>query len=80
MPDPTVLATLGLLLCLRGGRPWLSIVLPLLWCAIGGATLWTLKSPEWFVLPLAGMLALLALLIPRPAAPPSTPRRSPAAR
>ncbi|MDB5940437.1 MAG: conserved hypothetical rane protein [Ramlibacter sp.] len=80
MPDPTVLATLGLLLCLRGGRPWLSMLLPLLWCAIGGATLWTLKSPEWFVLPLAGVLALLALLIRRPAAPPSTPPRSPAAR
>jgi hypothetical protein len=64
MPDPTVLATLGVLLCLRGTRAWMTMTLPLLWCAIAGATLWTLKSPQWSVLPLAGMLSLLALLIP----------------
>jgi hypothetical protein len=70
MPEPTVLAALGLLLCLRGGRGWLLMPLPLLWCAIAGATQWTLKSPVWSLLPLAGVLALLAVLIPRRAAPP----------
>ncbi len=82
MPDPTVLATLGLLLRLRGGRGWLAMAMamPLLWCAIAGATLWTLKSPVWTVLPLAGLVALLAVLIRPRAAPPSGPPRSPAAR
>ena len=80
MPEPTVLATLGLLLCLRGARNWLLLPLPLLWCAIAGATLWTLKSPGWYLMPLAGVLALLAALIPPRAAPPSAPPRSPAAR
>jgi hypothetical protein len=79
MPDPTVLATLGVLLCLRCGPPFVTMSLPLLWCAITGATLWTLKAPEWFVMPLAGLVALAALIAPR-AAPPSTPPRSPAAR
>lgn len=57
MPDPTVLATLGLLLCLRIHRMSV-LVIPLLWCAITGATLWTLNAREWFLLPLAGALAL----------------------
>lgn len=70
MPEPTVLATLGLLLCLRGGRDWLAMALPLLWCAIASATLWTLKSPAWYLLPLAGLLALTAALIRPRAAPP----------
>lgn len=58
MPDPTVLATLGLLLCLRRGLGLL--VVPLLWCAVTGATLWTLGAGDWFLLPLAGTLALAA--------------------
>lgn len=61
-PDPAVLATLGLLL-LRPGRWWLW-PLPLLWCAIGGATLWTLKAPEALLLP---AVALLSLAFRRPA-------------
>ena len=61
MPEPTVLATLGLLLHLRGRWPAFAMVLPLLWCAVAGATLWTLKSPAWSLMPLAGALAVLAL-------------------
>ncbi|MDB5945713.1 MAG: hypothetical protein JWQ33_739 [Ramlibacter sp.] len=80
MPDPTVLATLGLLLCLRARWPLLTMAVPLLWCAVTGATLWTLKAPEWFALPLAGVLAVLAVVIVPRAAPPSAPRRYPAGR
>ena len=40
-PDPTVLATLGVLVAAE--RPhWHLLVLPLIWCAISGATLWTM--------------------------------------
>lgn len=70
MPDPTVLATLGMLLCLGRDRTqepfwmrcgWL-MPIPLLWCAITAATLWTLNAREWFLMPLAGMLALAMAL------------------
>jgi hypothetical protein len=58
-PDPTVLGTLGFaLLRPTAGRRWLLLVIPLLWCAISGATLWTMGSPDALVLPAAGLLAL----------------------
>jgi hypothetical protein len=58
-PDPTALGTLGFALLLpTAGRRWLLLVLPLLWCAISGATLWTMGSPDALVLPAAGLLAL----------------------
>ncbi len=71
MPDPTALATLGLALCVRGKLlRWLALPIPLLWCAVTGATLWTLHMPEWFLMPLAGMLAL-ALIFLQPASRPT---------
>ena len=64
-PDPTAAATLGfLLLSRRAGWPcW---IVPLLWCAISGATLWTMHAPAAWVLPLIALLALLALLVASP--------------
>lgn len=62
-PDPTVLATLGSLLLLRDGRlprAWrvgLAIV-PLAWCALGGATLLAMNERTWPLLPVAGVLWL----------------------
>lgn len=58
-PDPTMLATLGLLLWLPRwrGLPWL---VPLLWCGVSAATLWTMAAPEAALLPAAALLALLA--------------------
>jgi hypothetical protein len=56
-PDPTVVGTLGLLLAADRIR-WGLFVIPLLWCAITGATLWIMKSPEAFLMPLVGLLAL----------------------
>ena len=58
-PDLTALGTLGFaLLQPTAGRRWLLLVIPLLWCAISGATLWTMGSPDALVLPAAGLLAL----------------------
>lgn len=60
-PDPTVIATLGILVP-RGGRPPLVLLLvPMLWCAVSGATLWAMKSPDALVLPLVALLVLLGL-------------------
>lgn len=57
-PDPTAVATLGVLLTVPGRVPWELLALPLLWCAISGAMLWTMGSPDALVMPAAGVVAL----------------------
>lgn len=55
-PDPTVAFTLGALLLWRASWPlW---IVPLLWCAVTGATLLELRSPQAWVLPLTGLAAV----------------------
>jgi hypothetical protein len=56
-PDPTVVATLGVLLMQRR-LPWGLWVVPVLWCAISGAFQWTLKFPDAPVPLLAALLAI----------------------
>lgn len=59
-PDPTAVATLGLLLAVPGRVPWGLLVLPLAWCAVAGATAWAMEAPDaWF--PWAAALAALLL-------------------
>ncbi len=68
MPDPTAVATLAVL-CLAPRRTaWLLLPIPLLWCAITGATLWGLGAGEWFAAPLGALLALCLRLVPGPSA------------
>jgi hypothetical protein len=68
MPDPTAVATLGLVLGVEGPVRRALLVAPLLWCALSGATLWAMGSAEaWVLLPSAG----LALLLPVARRPPS---------
>jgi hypothetical protein len=57
-PDPTVLATLGILLTVHTRPPWGLMVIPLIWCALSGATLWTMGSPEAWIMPVAALGAL----------------------
>ena len=55
-PDPTVAFTFGALLLWRAAWPlW---IVPLLWCAVTGATLMELGSGQAWVLPATGLLAL----------------------
>jgi len=57
-PDPTALATLGILL-LCGVRPlWWLFPIPVAWCLISGATLWAMDSPDFLVAPLGALLAI----------------------
>ena len=56
-PDPTVLATLGALLAADRMRFEL-FVIPLLWCAVTGATMWSMQSPDALLMPALGLLAL----------------------
>ncbi len=57
-PDPTVVATLGALLLAAGRVYWELLVIPIIWCAISGATLWAMKSPDALVMPLAALLVI----------------------
>jgi hypothetical protein len=57
-PDPTALATLGLLLLASGPARWALMTIPVLWCAASGATLWAMGAPDAAVLPGAAALAL----------------------
>jgi uncharacterized protein DUF6064 len=59
-PDPTAVATLGILLA--ADRPGLHLfAIPLLWCVLTGLTLWTMESPEAPVIPfLATFAAVIA--------------------
>lgn len=60
-PDPTAIATIGVLLRAKGGAAWL-LPLPLLWCAISAATLWTMDSPEAVVPAVVAVLATAMVL------------------
>jgi len=62
-PDPTAIATLGLLLLMQGGGRAVLWPIPLAWCAISGATLWAMNAPEALLPPAAGTAALALRLI-----------------
>ncbi len=61
-PDPTVIGTLGLLLIMRGGMRGIWFAIPIIWCCITGATLWTMHAPDALVAPVAAMLTLLGIV------------------
>ena len=56
-PDPTAIATLGVLLAADRAH-WHLLVIPLLWCMISGLTLWTMEQPQAFAFPLLAALAV----------------------
>jgi hypothetical protein len=58
-PDPTVVATLGVLMLATRRSPWLLLIIPIIWCVISGATLWVMESGDALVMPLIALLALL---------------------
>ena len=62
-PDPTVVATMGIALAL-GSRVLLAI--PLLWCAVTGATLWELHTLDALTVPIIGaFVLLLSMKVPK---------------
>jgi hypothetical protein len=63
-PDPTAIATAGLLLLADGLPRGGLLVVPLLWCGITGATLWAMGSAEAIAAPLAALLAVVAATRP----------------
>jgi hypothetical protein len=64
-PDPTAIATLGLLLLAAGRARWELLAIPAIWCLISGTTLWAMKSPVAAIPPLAAAVAVGFALAPR---------------
>jgi len=64
-PDPTVLATLGLLLMAEQPPRWWTLAVPLIWCLVSGALLWAMGSPEVWILVAAAILVVVARGIDR---------------
>jgi Family of unknown function (DUF6064) len=57
-PDPTALATLAALAVGSGPARWTLSVLPALWCAISGATLWAIGAEGFWIPPAGAALAI----------------------
>ncbi len=55
-PDPTAVATLGILLVARGRGRGLLMVVPVLWCLTTGASLAAMEAPDAWVAPAAAVL------------------------
>jgi Family of unknown function (DUF6064) len=66
-PDPTVIATVGLLLLARGKWAGLLFPIPAFWCLVTGATLWALREPEAWIAPGAVVLAIATFIWRHPA-------------
>jgi len=57
-PDPTAVATLAALALAHGRRRWWLMIVPLLWCAVTGATIWAMEAGDFFVAPAAALAAV----------------------
>ena len=56
-PDPTAIATLAVLVT-ASRIHWHLLLVPVLWCAFTGLTLWAMEAPDAWITPVAGALAL----------------------
>ena len=63
VPDPTVVATLGMLLAWRA--PAIFWLIPVSWCLVSGATLMELKIGHAWLLPALAFISSLAWIIKR---------------
>lgn len=57
-PDPTALATLGVLLLADGRLTYALYPIPVAWCLISGATLWAMEVPNFAIMPIAALLVV----------------------
>lgn len=58
-PDPTAIATLGMVLLAPSQRSGRLMIIPVVWCLISGLTLWAMGSPEAWLPPAAAVLSVL---------------------
>jgi hypothetical protein len=71
-PDPTAIATLGVLLAARGRARWGLMVVPLAWCVVSAATLYAMRSWGGILCVSAVLLAMLFAWTKRHEAPRGT--------
>jgi Family of unknown function (DUF6064) len=64
-PDPTAIATLGLVLQASSRIPWGLMIVPVVWCLVSGLTLWAMEAPEAWLPPAAALLSVLSIWLPR---------------
>jgi hypothetical protein len=64
MPDPTAIASLGILLLATSRFPWELSAIPLLWCVISSATLWAMDSVDALI-PMLATCFVVVLAIGR---------------
>lgn len=57
-PDPTALATLGVLLLTDPRRTYALYPIPVAWCLISGATLWAMQVPDFAIVSVAALLGV----------------------
>ena len=74
-PDPTVVATLGVLMLADSRARCVLSFVPLAWCAVGGMFLWTMEDPGCVVLAVAGVLAAAAAAAQWRRSPQASARR-----
>ena len=67
-PDPTAVGTLGLLLMSKSRPRWPLMIVPTIWCVATGAILSVLKTPDFWIAPLAAAIAVVAAFTGRSAA------------
>jgi len=63
-PDPTAIATLGIVSMAQGRFAWLLLVIPILWCMGSALTLYAMAAPEALIPLAAALLAITACLAP----------------
>ncbi|MEO1192458.1 MAG: DUF6064 family protein [Pseudomonadota bacterium] len=56
MPDPTAIATLGLVFLMQGRARWILLPLPLIWCLASALTSWGLPWPPGLAAPVAALI------------------------
>jgi hypothetical protein len=57
-PDPTVVATLGIIVLACGWAKWLLLPIPILWCVVSGATAWAMQSSDAALMPAVAILVV----------------------
>ena len=63
-PDPTAIATLGLLSTCRCAQTiWLILMVPVLWCLLSATTLLTMGTWEWWIPSMSVTLAIAAQIV-----------------
>ncbi len=67
-PDPTAVGTLGLVLMSKSRPRWPLMIVPTIWCVATGAILSVLKTPDFWIAPLAAAIAVVAAVSSRSAA------------